>query len=131
MGFYEDPDQMEDFPEDNDDYESSGYQYLDADGRYLMELFTNADIEITDEYVAQLIEDLIVSGGLNEFAAEMEDYAALFKPPDQIDPEALRANPFFSAGDAINYLEGIPGYMGFAGLTWINGIWHIWVGDTI
>lgn len=131
MGFIEDPDQFEDFPQDPDDYESIGYEPLDADGKYIIEIFRNMDIDIDESYVEQLIEDLIVDGGLNDFAVQLETVSAYFMPPGFYPDDSLRANPFFSADDALEYLDGIPGWEGFAGLTWINGTWMIWVGDTI
>jgi len=131
MGFIDDPDQFEDFPEDPDDYESEGYQYLDADKRFIIELFQNSGIEIEDEYVEQLIEDLIVNEKLHQFALDMQDYSDFFLPIENIPKNSFRENPFAFAVDAWNYLEGIPGWEGFAGLTWQNGVWHVWIGDTI
>lgn len=131
MSFIPDPDQFEDFPEDADDYESQGYQHLDTDGKYIIELFANMDIEISQEYIDQIINDLIVEGGLAEFAVQLESYSDYFLPPENLPKDSLRANPFFSADDAMAYLAGIPGYAGFAGITWINDIWHVWIGDTI
>lgn len=131
MGFIEDPEQFEDFPEDPGDYESTGYQHLDADGRYIMELFVNLEIGIDEDYVKDLINDLIVDGGINAFAMSLEAYGDYYLPPALIPENSMRLSPYMLADDAIAYLEQIPGWEGFAGITWVNGDWFIWVGDTV
>lgn len=130
MGFIEDPDQNEDFPADPDDYESTGYSNLDPDGRWILEIFENAEIEVSNDYFENLLEDLVINGGLHEFGVALETYAPFFLPPDQLPKDSMRMSPFMEVADAYNYLEGIPGWEGFAGLTWSNGSWFIWVGET-
>lgn len=130
MGFIDDPDQSEDFPVDPDDYESTGYSPLDPDGRWILEIFENAEIEVSDDYLNLLLEDLVINGGLHQFGIDLESYGAFFKPPDQLQNKEMRMSPFMEVADAYAYLEGIPGWEGFAGLTWSNGSWFIWVGET-
>lgn len=130
MSFIDDPDYEGDFPDDPDDYESQGYQELDPDGRYIIELFTQIGLEPSDDYLTELIEDLIVNGGLAAFGQDLEDYGDYFLPLENLPKDSLRQNIFASAEDAYNYLERIPGFQGFAGMTWVNGAWRIWVGET-
>lgn len=130
MGFIDDPDQFEDFPQDPDDYESQGYQELDSDADVIIEVFTKLGYAPDDDYVDELVQTLIVDGGLEQFALDMEDYGDVFKPPNELKQGELRRNIFANAGDAYNYLERIPGFAGFAGMTFVNGVWRIWVGET-
>lgn len=127
MGFIDDPENSANFPADPDDYESIGFGALDTEGRYIIEIFENANREIESEYVQGLLEDLIVNGGLREFIQQLEVNIDIYSPVGDFSADALRMNPFFSATDARAYLEGIPGYEGFAGITWINGVWHVWI----
>lgn len=130
MGFIDDPDQFEDFPDDPNDFESQGYQELNAAGDIIIEVFTRLGYVPSDEYVDQLIDTLILQRGLEQFQQDMDDYGDIFKAPELLKKDELRRNIFSSAEDAFNYLERIPGYAGFAGMTYINGVWRIWVGET-
>lgn len=130
MGFYQDPDQNEDFPHDHDDYESLGYYDLDANGKYVIELFLNEDVTIDTPFIQELIEDLIVDNGLNNLAEQIIENEDYFTPYSQLDREEVRKMPFPSAADAKAYLELIPGWEGFASITWVNGIWHVAIART-
>lgn len=114
-----------------DDLEFGGLQKLDKAGHYIIAIWENHLKELPPEEVDDFVDKLVIGGGLREFQDELEEIEAFYSPAkDILSMKDVRTKAMPSAIDALNYLEGIGGWQGFAGVTFINGDWYVWVGDT-
>lgn len=118
-----------DFEDLIDGYTYQDAQILDPQARMIIGIWVDLDKELPSYEIQAMINSLILEGGLVEFAQEIETARAFFMLPEEL-PDNIRLKPMPSAIDGIDYLEGIGGWQGFSGLTWINGTWYVWIGDT-